>query len=490
MPYRMTAPHCHPLLVALTWPRSERVIIQASMIGIPLTNGTVIYWSSGIISEKGYFTTDEASGANNQAATVISSSWKLPSVSRSTTLVVDTQTEFDALVSTTQVFTNNSELQIPDIAEGSQEVTPVVGSQFIIAIANGAGTATLRPRGVSTFTYNSTTYTNASPLVLDGSNGDQYIVVTVGANSYTGGDLNKGGINTLTWFNSNDHNERTIINAVFANGASIGTNSADISTLENWPLITVNNADYNGGGTNARKNVVVTMDSLSQDRTFTLGAYADYGLTGQQTLRFKIHNTSGTYWVEVINHATNGDFAGMGVDRFWIGPNETREIVIELNGGSYQVYPMGPVTYDFAYDFSLWNGTGGGYTWTQAGLPLPSGLIEIDPSRQERLNLPLDCAIEALRLDGNFIFLGTAAADFASLATLNPSVQLEKSGLSVETFHPASLTNLANSQCAMHNELDIVVANAADYLELQGVSFTDVNMATATMRGTIVLKKL
>ena len=370
------------------------------------------------------------------------------------------------------------------------EVTPDAAQTGTVSVhsATGGTGGTLDLRDTD-----GTTYTSGSPLVMASTSGKQYrkFVATYeeGIGEYWLAFENLYDIVNHDYvFSTEELHYNDFERRIAETDADVASVTQRVTTVETWPLIAVSDADYAGGGANANKNVLISMQGLTATRTFTMGAHADYGLTGQEMIRFRIENQSNQHFVKVVNPAGNGNFFGMDEDYFYIEPLKTQEMVIERDGGNYRVYPFGRVAYDFEYDITLWNGSAGTYSWAQAGVPLPADIIAIDGTNTDRLNLAGNCILTNVRLDGLLQFDGTEAMDFDDISTSNPNIEMRKSASSVELFHEVTIQNFMNYSAPIHNEIGVFLVTAGEYLHLQGANFTDILAVNLTLRGTIVQK--
>lgn len=217
-------------------------ISNGIQIGAPLTTGDRIYWyPGGAGPTPGYLTLDEDGGANMQAMRVITSEWPYSTQDYTANLVIDDQSEWGAAIDKVHVKNSQSYItvELPDLAEGSAEVTAYAGQRLIVQVPLSGGTTAIRPRGASTIAPKSgsgTTYTNANPLPMTGGATAEYTLIEVNAaaNGYEYYDLNTNGINTFGFFNAGDYYNRIAASAIFSLSTQVQTNTNAIAEFDNF----------------------------------------------------------------------------------------------------------------------------------------------------------------------------------------------------------------------------------------------------------------
>jgi hypothetical protein len=196
---------------------------------------------------------------------------------------------------------------------------------------------------------------------------------------------------------------------------------------------------------------------------------------------FEVSNTSDTYYIKVVNSA--GNMEGVGGDTIWLKPGELRRFRVVRDGGSYYLVPVGRVSYNLEADQRLLNSA-----WTVAN-GLPTDLVEPVSGNTERLGFKVPCTLEGADLSISWLFTGTAAADFASLATLGPSLDFKVDGSTEHAGHDAFLVNLTGAETNYHMQVGDTALTANQYITTGGTDLTDITGATVKLTGEIVLKE-
>lgn len=430
----------------------------ATHIGYELSNDTPLYYDA----DDSRVTTDSDTAANITVGNVVSSEFIYPNNNQNAGLVINTQSEWDNWVTNTQVknFTTSGVFEIPDIAEGSSEVTAVAGQQFILQVPQGNGTVSLTPRGASTIVsgYPGTNpvYTNAFPLGLTGVLKAEYVLIEVNAsaNGYLYYEINQRGLETTFLFDWTDYHEKKVGNTLNSLNANITNNTNNIGILQ-YPLVTaIANSNYTASGTNAKQRHVYSMQSQTQTRSFTIGEYADWGLTGQQTTWFAIENASDTYYVEVRNHFNNGDFQGMTDDVFWLKPKEIRYFTLVRDGGSYRLHPEGPISYNIeANSTTIDFGVNANWTTTST-----CPCINIPPANLDRITFLAGGEVEQF-FDVNFDWSAAGETGFSE-----PGIIVNKNGTFIATSKSTALFKLQNYTVHLGTNVAEIDVVENDYL--------------------------
>jgi hypothetical protein len=331
----------------------------------------------------------------------------------------------------------------------------------------------------------SITYTSASPLNMDSTNGKQVRLFTYreSDNTWLAYENLENIVNHDIYFDM-DETMRGMTNNELANiSATASTNKNDIAALEHWlriPVVTNYSISNN-------QNVLYDVVGLTNNNR-QINISTSHGLLTQRTNKYVIRNTSDQYWVKVVNDT--GNFQGMSDDELWLKPGETRYFINSYDGSSYVVTPIGEVFYDFNIEAGVllpsanWSFDDMGNTPTGTG-----GLIEFPTGNTDRIKFNVPCILKDLTLDTGFIFTGTAAADFSALASLTPSLTLHRSGSIFRATHNAHLLNLGGSETFLHTVFDSVTMSADQYLTFTGTDVTNISVVTTTLRGKMVVKE-
>lgn len=397
----------------------------------------------------------------------------------------------DGVSNTTNVFigTGASTFTLPT-EEGGGVIIP---SQTRIVVESGGGVVvTIAPGAADVMVLRSnpaTTYTNASPLVLSETSVAQARVIEWNdtLSRWEAYDNREDIIRTTFFFSGSDFNDDRVSQQTFLVQliAQNALNTTEV--LEYNPRIPVTVAARTLGTPNAIYHITGSTDN---NRTITVNSGSLFGFPANQSVaQFMVYNDSDTYWVRVINHADNGNFGGVGDTEFWMAPQEHRRFNVVFDGvGGYTVVPEGRVAYPFTLEAGLFGGA-----WTVAGdndIPTTGAntIFTIPVGNTDRMQVTRSCDLQDVRLDMQWLFTGTAAADFAGLLMRTPAVHLNRSGSNVQSGHDSSLVNLAGSKAEYHQEFREVAMSAGQYIHLTGVDLTDVTGVTLRLRGEIVVK--
>lgn len=237
-------------------------------------------------------------------------------------------------------------------------------------------------------------------------------------------------------------------------------------------------------------NVVYDAQGLPNNtRTFTINQRSQWTDLGAAnlTIRFQVRNSSSTYWLKVLNHASNGNFANMDHDEFWIQPNEVREFLITDNGTTMQVEPVGPISYTFRANSPDLSGA----VWTITDSRNMPSEIMVTPSsgNADRIEFKMPCILKHLRLSMEWGFTGTPASGFGQLAVLKPAARLMRSGAQVEYAHEALVENLLDYVGETHHEFAFVTLTANQYIHFRDNGVTKVEGVILNLFGEMVLKE-
>lgn len=477
-------------------PVISRSTTAGARIGAPLTAGTRLYWDEGPIGFKGFVTIDDQASEvvpNYQVGRVLDSSWLYPTDEFTSNRIISDQAGWDNAINKVHVknFVGGGEIEIPDLAEGSSEATAVAGQRLIVHVANGGGDVSIRPRGASTIAPHSSTtgstYDNSTPLPITGGNSDEYIIIEVNAaaNSYVSYALNSGGLNTNVFFDPLDYVRRRLAGQVSSLSATVDTNSADIDNLENDVVIPVVVASY----TASIQNVMYIVNPTSNtSNTITIAGTANWTVQANRTIRMRVRNSSNQFWLKVDKGTGFNEFEGTSIHELWMAPGETWEFLI-WNDGSWHIEKPGRIAYDFEFENGVFTGSGSPTWAAPVGIPtLPTEIVEVPGANQDRITIKYDAVIQNCRLDTQYSFSGTAAADFASLVSLTPSLNIRVNTTTVGALPDTTVPNITNGKAHVGQEVKMFPISANEYINLTGTDFTDINALSTSIRGSIVVK--
>ena len=234
--------------------RTMRVYEGLALAGAPMSQNDQLYWDESQARVR----TDDEEQAHKEVGRVLSSAWTLPT---GTTFlvnqIIDTQPEWDAWVGLIhdKGFAGAGEVEIPDLAEGSAEVTAERGAQFIARVASGNGSLSIRPRGASTIepkpgTGATGTYTNASPLPMTSAANTEFVLIEVNedADGYYHYPINQYALVTEFHFSALDYFRRVYEQQSYDMAVLVQANTAARNDFNNQNVTLVNSNAYNLAG--------------------------------------------------------------------------------------------------------------------------------------------------------------------------------------------------------------------------------------------------
>lgn len=439
---------------------SQRIYDGNLFIGAPLAVDTELFWNNTDSRTQ----LDSDQGAYVSVGKVLSSSFLFAIQNYTTSQTIDTQAEWDAWHSKTNVKNTNIgsfDFQIPDIAEGSSEVTAIAGQSFIVYIPQGNGTLTIRPRGASTIIQGGTSYTNTSPLPLTGGATDEFVFIEVNSagTGYTAQPLNQKGINTIFLFDWTNYLNKSVANAIQGINVRVQSNEQDITNLKTAIESYVNNATYTIGSVLGSSGVALVNGYNGGMSTWTFSNTNT--IPDNRSEVIALDNRRGSNAIQVENYTPNGgsqqNFSGMSTGTFHVMPGEVRLVKVSKFASGLEITPVGPVVYKFEASSTLIGAGNNAFDWVLENEP-PS--ITVPTGNTDRITFALSGKVRQA-IEGTANWFGNPSNGFDNVSFVE-----NKNGTLHRIYNSVSLDKNTGRNVGMNvldDEVDIV---ASDYLTL------------------------